>query len=180
MNIMGLDLSTKSGIIVLSDDPAFYFSTELENKKLKGLDRVVWFKEAAGKLLDTYKPTLAVIENYGFGNSFTLVTLVELGTAVRLACKERNIDMVFIPPTSLKSFIGDGDGKGKITKDMIMLEVYKRWGFDPTTNNIADAYGLSRIGKAILGLDKITKASATKLSKIESVHQYMVSKNLSF
>lgn len=180
MNIIAFDVSTKTGVIVLSDDPAFYFSTELENKKLKGLDRVVWFKEAAGKLLDTYKPTLAVIEGYGYGNAFTLVTLVEIGTAVRLACKERNIDMVFIPPTSLKSFIGDGEGKGKISKDMIMLEVFKRWGFDPSTNNIADAYGLARIGKAIHGLDKITKAAATKLGKIESVGEYMKKNSLIF
>lgn len=180
MNIISFDVSTKTGCVCLSDDPAFYFSTELENKKLKGLDRVVWFKEAAGKLLDTYKPVVALFEDYGFSNSFTLATLVEIGTAVRLACKDRNIPMIFIPPNSLKLFIGNKDGKGAMTKDMIMLEVYKRWGFDSPTNNIADAYGLARIGKAILGLDKITKDSATKLSKIESVSEYMKKNGLVF
>lgn len=177
MNIIAFDVSTKTGVIVLSDDPAFYFSTELENKKLKGLDRVVWFKDATGKLLDTYKPIVAVIEGYGFANAFTLVPLVEIGTAVRLACKERNIDIVLIPPNNLKQF---ATGKGSAKKEMIMLEVYKRWGFDPPTNNIADAYVLSRIGKAIHGLDRVTKEVATNLSKIESVAEYMKKNSLVF
>lgn len=176
MNIISFDVSTKTGCVCLSDDPKFYFSTELENKKLKGLDRVVWFKEAAGKLLDTYKPVVAVIEGYGYSNAFTLVPLVEIGTAVRLACKERNIDIILIPPTSLKRTLGSGT----FTKDMILLEVYKKWGFSAATNNIADAYCLARAGKAILGLDKVTKDVSSTLAKIESVSEYMKKNGLVF
>lgn len=177
ITVMGIDASTRSGVVCLSDDPKFYFSTELENKKLKGLDRVVWFKDSVGKLLDTYKPILAVIEDYGYANSFTLVPLVEIGTVVRLACRERNINMVFIPPTSLKSAIANS---GSAKKELMLMEIYKRWGFEAATNNIADAYGLAKIGQMLYGLEKITKESSTRLSKIESVTSYMAKMSLVF
>ena len=176
MNIIGLDLSTKSGVVVLSDDPAFFFSTELENKKLKGLDRVVWFGESVGRLLNTYKPDVAIIEDYGYANAFTLVPLVEIGTAVRLACRDRGIPMVFIPPTSLKGTLGSG----KLTKDMVMLEVYKKWNFSAATNNIADAYVLAKVGQMMHRLEKTTKEVSTKLQKITSVADYMARASLAF
>ncbi len=157
ITVMGIDASTRSGVVCLSDDPKFYFSTELENKKLKGLDRVVWFKDSVGKLLDTYKPILAVIEDYGYANSFTLVPLV--------------------PPTSLKSAIANS---GSAKKELMLMEIYKRWGFEAATNNIADAYGLAKIGQMLYGLEKITKESSTRLSKIESVTSYMAKMSLVF
>lgn len=175
--IMGIDSSTKSGIVCLSEDPKFFFSTELENKKLKGLERVVWFGEAVGKLLNTYKPDLVVIENYGFANSHTLVPLVEIGTSIRLACYQRNVPMVFIPPTSLKAAIANA---GNAKKEMMLMEIYKRWGFEAATNNIADAYGLAKVGQMMHGVEKITKDVATKLKKIESVVDYMVKRSLYF
>jgi len=173
---MGIDASTRSGVVCLSDDPKFYFSTELENKKLKGLDRVVWFKDSVGKLLDTYKPILAVIEDYGYANSFTLVPLVEIGTVVRLACRERNINCVFIPPNSLKKVLGSG----KFTKDMMLLEVYKKWNFSASTNNIADAYVLAKVGQMLYGLEKASKEVSTNLKKIESVNTFLLKQGLSF
>jgi crossover junction endodeoxyribonuclease RuvC len=176
-NIVGIDCSTKTGFCVLNDKPDFFFSTELENKNLKGLDRVVWFGEAVGKLLKTYQPQLVIIEEYGFANAHTLVPLVEIGTIIRLACRERSIDMAFIPPTSLKSFI---TGKGNAPKELMMMEIYKRWKFEATTNNVADAYALAKVGQAIFGYEKITKDATMKLKKIASVTDYMAKAKLSF
>jgi Holliday junction resolvasome RuvABC endonuclease subunit len=177
MNIVGLDCSTKTGVCVLSEKPDFFFSTELENKKLRGLDRVVWFGEAVGKLLNTYKPEVAIIEEYGFANAHTLVPLVEIGTIIRLACRERGISLVCIPPTSLKMFVL---GKGVGPKELMMMEIYKRWKFEATTNNVADAFALAKVGQAIYGYEKITKDTATKLNKIASVTDYMAKASLSF
>ena len=176
-NLIGIDVSTKTGVVVLSEDPKFFFCTELENKKLKGFDRVLWFKGAIGKLLETYKPDVAIIEDYGYANAFTLVPLVEIGTSIRMACYERNISIVCVPPTSLKSYVANS---GSAKKEMMLLETFRRWGFEAATNNIADAYGLAKVGQAMYGFEKTTKDAATKLKKITSVVDYMASKSLSF
>jgi Holliday junction resolvasome RuvABC endonuclease subunit len=47
-----------------------------------------------------------------------------------------------VPPMTLKKFVS---GKGTATKDMMLLNIYKRYGVELTDNNAADAYGLARI-----------------------------------
>ena len=167
--IMGVDSSTKTGLVCLSDDPKFFFSTELEAKKMNGFERLAWFRTAIDKLVNTYKPDICVIENYGFANSHSLVPLVEIGTTIRMVFHDRKIPIVNIAPTSLKSFVCSS---GNAKKEMMILEAYKRWGFQAATNNIADAYGLAKVGQYLLGLENVTKDSASKIEKLESVKLY--------
>jgi hypothetical protein len=42
-------------------------------------------------------------------------------------------------------------GKGQGEKDLILKELYKRYDFDVSDDNIADAVGLMLIGKTLLG-----------------------------
>lgn len=52
-----------------------------------------------------------------------------------------------VPPTSLKKFV---TGKGNAKKDSILLSVYKKWGIEFKDDNMADAYGLSRLALGML------------------------------
>ena len=68
-------------------------------------------------------------------------------------------------------------GSGTSKKEKVLLEVYKKWGFDAPTNNIADAFVLAKIGQAILGVDVgFTKAGLASIFKVESVKDYVASK----
>jgi crossover junction endodeoxyribonuclease RuvC len=169
MYIIGIDPSSKTGLVVLSEDSEFYFAHEITTTKV-GFPRLKFFEDATAKLLSTYPPKLVVIEGYAHGGKFSNSFQYEIGTVIRMMMYKANIPWVDIPPTSLKSIITGG---GAASKGKMMLEVFKRWGFDASTDNIADAYGLSRIGKAILGLDTLTKASMGKITKIESVQTYL-------
>ena len=169
MYILGLDTSTKTGAVVLSDDPKFIFEAEYEAKKLKGFERLAWFRETITKLLKTYPPTVVVIENYGFANAFTLVTLVEVGTVVRMALYDAKVPIVEIPPTTLKVYV---TGKGVAPKEVMMRDIYKRWGFEAKTNNIADAFALAKLGLHLHGFETVTKAVAEKLANVDSIVCY--------
>ena len=48
-----------------------------------------------------------------------------------------------VPPTTLKKYVV-GTGKS-VTKSLMMLQTYKKWGVELTDDNAADAYGLSRM-----------------------------------
>lgn len=83
-------------------------------------------------------------EGYAYGAQFKREELGELGGILRLALIE-----VFPPhmlhtvaPMSVKKY---ATGSGRSPKDRVMLEVYKRWGYEAATNDLADAYTLARI-----------------------------------
>ena len=175
MNVIGLDLSTKTGVVCLSDDLSFYFADEL-NTKLTGFARLSWFRERILKLLKTYPPELVVIEGYSFSGKFTNSFQYEIGSIIRMALYDAKIPWVDIPPKSLKSAISSSGGKA--SKGMMLLEVFKRWGFSAPTDNVADAYGLAKIGQYILGIEKFNKANAATIEKIESVKAYRLSSKI--
>ncbi len=62
---------------------------------------------------------------------------------IRLMLKKRGVDYKVIAPGTLKKFV---TGKGNAKKDLILLKVYKKWGVEFENDNLADAYGLARMG----------------------------------
>jgi crossover junction endodeoxyribonuclease RuvC len=145
MLVVGLDLSTKSGVAVVETGNTILYTEEVVFKKETGIARM---GSIAGRILEIvteYKPDLCVIENYGFSNAHTLVTLVEIGTVVRYFLHQNDINFMLVPPTSLKKFV---TGKGNASKDQVMMFILKNWGHESSTNNVADAVGLALFGLA--------------------------------
>jgi Holliday junction resolvasome RuvABC endonuclease subunit len=64
-----------------------------------------------------------------------------------------------VPPMTLKKFVS---GKGTATKDLMLLNVYKRYGVELSDNNAADAYGLARIAAEYV-IDDVEKGLLKKL-----------------
>jgi len=61
---------------------------------------------------------------------------------IRLFLHEREIRYKVIAPTVLKKFV---TGKGQCKKDLILLKVFKKWGVEFDSNDLADAYSLARM-----------------------------------
>lgn len=70
--------------------------------------------------------------------------ILEMGALhyfLRIFLYEQKVDYKIIAPTTLKKFVS---GKGNSKKDLMLLNVYKKWDKDFDDNNLADAYGLAR------------------------------------
>lgn len=147
MRIMGIDSSTKTGVAVLEDDKLL-FSGIIQAPKLKRWDRWASMAGQLEKLLKTYTPELVVFEGYGFANKHTLALLVEVGTVLRYFVWQMGYPTIEVPPNTLKKFV---TGKGQAKKELMMLDVFKRWGFDCATNDEADAIGLAFFGLGFKG-----------------------------
>lgn len=158
--VMGIDVSTDTGIVVLKWDNEHKawrttYDGEInltplpKNVSMQGrMERVWGLKHRITQKLQLHHPNIVVIEGFGYANSNSLVTLVEFGTAVRLALLESPAKMYEVAPTSLKKFIlGKGVGK----KEQVMMQVFKKYGYEAKTNNLADAYVLAQIGVMING-----------------------------
>ena len=63
---------------------------------------------------------------------------------LRIFFYKNKIKYKIISPGSLKKFVC-GEGKGNAKKELMLLNVYKRWSVEFHDNNLADAYGLARM-----------------------------------
>jgi crossover junction endodeoxyribonuclease RuvC len=165
--IVGLDPSTKTGVAIIhaEKNSAKVLATKetFSPKDMERMDRCAHIAEQIVPLLEEHKPDLAVIEDYGYANSNSLVILVEIGTVLRYFVRQLEITSLYVPPTSLKKFI---TGDGTSSKNQIGVHVYKKYGFEHPSDNVIDAYALAKFGQAWLGLMDLTKAQEATLKKL--------------
>lgn len=86
---------------------------------------------------------LVFVEGYAYGARNDRETLGEWGGLLRVAMLDLGWDVVEVAPPTLKKYV---TGKGNAEKDGIRMEVLKRWQYESTDNNDADAYALMRLG----------------------------------
>ena len=155
MIILGIDPSlTATGIIVLQYGQVETAVTTKNRPELDPVDRVRLIFEQINKIIQhpSITPDLIVIEGLSFHSKGQgLDKTFYLGWRIREELKRfkesENIPWIEVPPTQLKQF---ATGKGNANKEIILQQVYKRWGVEFSDNNQADAYVLARIGEAYL------------------------------
>lgn len=152
MKVMGLDLSlTGTGVVVL-DRAGAPLHAETVSCKFVGMARLAFIRGRIGELLSRHRPALVCVEGYSFASRQSHAhALGELGGVIRLLLHRNDFIYKDVPPSTLKKFV---TGKGNAAKDEVMMNVYKRWGWEMRDNNQADAYGLARIALALEGEDK--------------------------
>lgn len=83
---------------------------------------------------------IAIEEPFVGANPSTALKQYSVFVALALMDSPRSPDaLYFVPPTTLKKFVGV---KGK--KNLIAREVYKRWKYEADDDNLVDAYAIAR------------------------------------
>jgi len=98
-------------------------------------------------LFKTYPPSLAVMEGYSINSTNRKFLLGEIGSVVKITLLDAGARRYEAAPTQLKKFV---TGKGSASKDDVIRSVNALWGVGVTDDNLADAYGLARIGVELL------------------------------
>jgi crossover junction endodeoxyribonuclease RuvC len=158
MITVGLDLSlVKTGYAIIKDDGTVLASGIIKSKPTGDLpiDETMRIKKIAEDILEKIdeilpkdEPTLVVIEGMAFmAQGTSLVQLAALNYLTRILLAEFEWPFLIVAPTSLKKFI---TGSGKGDKDMMLMSVYKNYGFEAMDNNEADGYSLAACGLAVL------------------------------
>ena len=82
------------------------------------------------------------------------IKIAMLGTLVRVAIYDAGYPF-FIPVNSqIKKFV---TGKGTSQKNIVVREVYKRWGIDAKDDNQADACGMAHLAEALVEAPEVVK-----------------------
>lgn len=166
MITVGLDLSlTHTGYVAVDDSGIVLVRGVIKSKpsgdtNLAETQRIVKISDEVLRILDDEVgiPDLVVIEGLAFmAQGTSLVQLAGLNYIIRSKLAERTWPFMIVAPTTLKKFI---TGSGKGDKDMMLMEVFKNYGFSAMDNNECDAYSLAVAGMAVLGkpLKKSLKA----------------------
>lgn len=150
---VGIDPSTKTGFVALDENGNVLAEKEITGQGDKDPRRMVTLKESIIKELR--KDDVICIEGFSYGSRGRGISFqFGLGHAIRNAMFSNKIDFTVVAPGQLKKF---ATGKGNASKDNMILPIYKRWGYEHDSDNVRDAYVLSRIGMALDGHGELVK-----------------------
>lgn len=139
---VGLDPSTKTGVVILDSD----------GRLIDGMEISPGGKDPA-RMLDIIESTIdelepndiVAIEGFGFASQSGFL-LGGIGWGIRLGMFTRSIRYDEVAPNALKKFAG---AKGNAKKDELAVHIFKRWGFEHPSDNVRDAFILAQIARSV-------------------------------
>lgn len=164
--VAGIDPSLSATAVVVGSSPddfadELFGSTNQGDTCRQRVDRYQMLIQRIMLLIDDRQPSLILLEGYSHGSKtsgMTQTKMSEFGGLLRLYLLD-HADVIEVPPATLKKFVlGKGTGK----KDVMLKEVYKRWGYDTDSDDEADAYGLFRMGLMLAGKDEPANAKQSE------------------
>ncbi len=161
---MGIDPSlNNTAYCILSGDVGVFGKVDVG--KRRGMERLIYIEKYMADILSIHQPDLIMIEGYSYASTHQAHQAGELGGILRRIFYLESIPWVEVPPPTLKKFV---TGKGNADKNLVMLNVYKRWGVETGSDDEADAYGLAKAGQYLQGADcgGLTKAQLDALETI--------------
>jgi len=160
VNYIGIDPSTKTGLVILDRDGTVIVETEVKSKLKQDPQR---FMDIADQIYMYVRDgDKIMIEGFSFGSRGKAVsTQYGIGWIIRRQLVNKSYTE--IPPAMLKKF---ATGKGNSKKEDMILPIYKRWGYQNDSDNIRDAYVLAQIGRYLDGHAEPTKFQGEVLNKL--------------
>ena len=158
---VGMDPSYNGFAIVIIDKDAKIIDQILlkSNTEYEAEDRIIQLEKGFVFLAQLNELQTVYIEGpaYSSNGGFAL-QMGALHYYLRIFFRKNNINFKVITPGTLKKFI---TGKGTAKKELMLLNVYKKWNVEFEDNNLCDAYSLAR-----LALDEYDKIRLYKISKM--------------
>lgn len=142
---VGIDQSTKTGVTILDSNGNVLTAVELKGEGTVDAERI---NDVVVRTLRLIRPTDKVaIEGFSHGSSGAFVgQQYAIGWAIRIGLYVRKQQYIEVAPSQLKKF---ATGMGKGSKEDLILPIFKRWGFEHSSDNVRDAFVLAQIARAI-------------------------------
>lgn len=143
-DVVGLDISeTSLGYCVIR--PGCTGEMGSIQPKTKGFDRIDYLVKKVSEIVPD--KALVVFEAFASAARFRAHDLGMLSGCIRYELWKRGIVMQGVAPSSLKKFVL-GNGKGE--KNVMLLNIFKKWGVTAENDDQADAFALARVGVALV------------------------------
>ncbi|MBW3114204.1 hypothetical protein KYJ26_20260 [Bacillus sp. MCCB 382] len=160
---VGIDPSTKTGLVILNRDGEIINQQEVRSKLKSDPDR---FVDLADLIMEELHPNdIIAIEGFSYGSKGRGVsTQYGIGWMIRAELYKRGYEYIEVSPSAVKKF---ATGKGNEKKDNMTVPIYKHWGFEHPSDNVRDAFVLAQIVKGMKGVSKLTKYQEEVIEKVQ-------------
>lgn len=144
--VVGVDPSTHTGLCACDLTGKVVEALEVSSDAV-GFQRV---SEISGQVLAfiaKHSPEKIIIEAPIIGHASSARTLLEVAYILRYFLWQEGYEYLEVPPATLKVFVC---GLGNAKKEQMLMGVFKHYGYESATNNIADAVGLAEMGVSLV------------------------------
>ncbi|WP_110931054.1 crossover junction endodeoxyribonuclease RuvC [Paenibacillus bouchesdurhonensis] len=139
---VGIDPSTKTGVVILDHDGNILDTMEIT---AKGQDPAR-MADIIETTIEQLEPgDVVAIEGFGFASQSGFL-LGGIGWGIRVGMYLQDNQYIEVAPTQVKKF---ASGKGNTKKDELAVHIYKHWGFESKSDNVRDAFVLAQIARSI-------------------------------
>lgn len=144
MRYVGIDPSTKTGVVILDKNGEVIAAEEVEVKKKKDPERM---HSLISKVYSYLREGDQVcIEDFAYSQSNKMALLGGIGWGIRLKMLEGKIDYAEVSTGQLKNFVGE---KGNCSKESLIIPLYRLYEFEHKSDNVRDAYILAQIARSL-------------------------------
>ena len=173
---VGLDQSyTGSGVVAFDVDGKLIDHTLIETKPgtkpMDQIDRITGIFNSIYRWVEERRngrPVCVVMEDFAFAQANQMAALGGLGWFIRIMMARAGWHFATCPTTVLKKMV---TGKGSCEKEQVMMHVYKRWTFESSDNNVADAYVLGKICWTAYAKPLPDPATGVKRDDLEAIQK---------
>jgi crossover junction endodeoxyribonuclease RuvC len=145
MRYVGIDPSTKTGFVILNENGSLFAYNEVKTKETCDPQRFIDIANQIARCVSF--DDVICVEGFSYGSKGKGVsTQYGIGWLIRAELIKNGYTYIDVPPTSVKKF---ATGKGNAKKDAMVLPIFKKWGFESTSDNVRDAYVLAMMAKGI-------------------------------
>lgn len=157
---VGIDSSTKTGIVRLDEDGEIWESVEI-HKQGADPDRMIALLDEIDRLIAP--GDIICIEDFAYSKGPKMALLGGIGWGIRMMLRRRRIRYHEVSTGQLKNFAGC---KGNAGKDDLILPIYQQWGFKSGSDNVRDAFILAQICLALHRPVKLFKYQEAVIQKV--------------
>lgn len=153
MRFVGLDLSTKTGLVIIDESGNVLTEKEITSKVKEDPQRMIDLTEQVLSHLE--KDDVIAIEGFSYGSRGRGVAFqYGYGYLVQISLYKNDFNYLIVTPSQVKKF---ATGLGNASKESMILPIYKRWGYEHESDNVRDAFILAQIARATKTSTKLTK-----------------------
>ncbi|MED5052681.1 crossover junction endodeoxyribonuclease RuvC [Anoxybacillus rupiensis] len=161
MRFVGIDPSTKTGLVILEDNKV-HTAVEITSEEKRDPHRFMDIVETIMSHIN--KHDVICVEGFSYSSRGAAVSVqYGIGWILRSELIRAGLNYHDVPPSSVKKF---ATGKGNAKKEDMVLPIFKRWGFEHNSDNVRDAFVLAQIARALNGQAELTKFQEEALKKI--------------
>lgn len=171
--VLGIDASLSSTGYAYQVDGKL-ITGRVTTDKLRGTHRLVYLRNQLERVIALSSPTLIVYEDYAMGaRGNNMFHIGELGGVLKALIWEKGVDLLLVPPTTMKSVIAFS---GRAEKTDIIKALQNRFGFSVSQHDEADAAGLMIVGEILKGTRRVADEPTRGGRRSDAVFQLTITK----